>query len=595
MIKMLWNMKKFVWINAVVALSLTACNKNLLDKVPYDQLASENMWTTDNLTEVGVNGIYNALRLGNQSGGASGLEIYQYDRFAYTGQTRDAEALLQGSITPGNSLFSNNWRNFYEGVIRANDAIAHIPAKSPSSAARKARFIAEAKFLRAYFYFRLNQVWKGVPIYLEPMPYDGFTRTRSAEKEVWDVVIKDLSDAINEPELPSRYTSGSDYGRATRGAAFALRGKVYMYTKEWDKAIVDFDSVRKQGYTLFPNYTQLFKETNERSAEMIFSIQNIGVSGLGSTTQFYCGGRSAFGFNWNTYLVSPNLVDLYEKADGSLFNWDDVIPGYNSMTPEARQVFFLRDNLTTAEKNAATARGADMSKYLAVGNEARIKAAYENRDPRLAANVITPYSSFNGVLGGTATNQTVISRFPYRSENAPTLDYRTDTQAFFYYLYRKFVGENNNELLDRSFGPIDLPLIRYADVLLMWAEALNELGDVGGAIAKVNEVRARAGIPGLQQVDDTKGTYVADQAAMVERIRNERRVEFPNEGINYFDELRWKTWKNTMFKAGSGVQQVWGQNTVPYTWGGDYLYAWPIPAAEIERNPGLEQNPGWPK
>jgi len=588
-------MKKFIWINAALVLSLVSCKKNLLDTKPYDQQPAETMWGTDNLTEVGVNGIYNALRLGNQTGGASGLEIYQYDRFAFTGQTRDAEAMMQGTITPGNSLFSNNWRNLYEGVIRANDAISNIPLKSPSSAARKARFIAESKFLRAYFYFRLNQVWKGVPIYLEPVRYDSFMRARSSEQAVWDVVLKDLTDAINEPELPGRYTGGADYGRATRGAAFALRGKVYMYMKNWSKAAVDFDSVRKQGFALFPNYTQLFKEANERASEMIFSIQNIGVTGLGSTTQWYCGGRSSFGFNWNTYLVSPNLVDLYEKADGSKFNWDDVLPGYSGMTPAARQVFFLRDNLTATEKSAAATRGADMSKYLPAGNEARIRAAYDNRDPRLTANVITPYSSFYGVLGGTAINQTVVSRFPYRAETAPTLDYRTDTQAFFYYLYRKFVGENSNELLDRGFGPIDLPLIRYADVLLMWAEALNESGDIPAAISKVNEVRARAGIPDLQQTDNSKGTYVSGQAEMRERIRNERRVEFPNEGINYFDELRWKTWQSSTFKTGSGVQQVWGQSTVPYTWGGDYLYAWPIPAAEIERNPSLEQNPGWPK
>jgi hypothetical protein len=127
------------------------------------------MWSSDNLTDLGVNGIYNALRLGIQNSGASGLEIYQYDRFGVTAQNRDAESMLQGTITPANGLFSNNWRNFYEGVIRANDAIANIPVKSPSAPAKKARLIAEAKFLRAYFYFRLNQVWKGVPVYLEPV------------------------------------------------------------------------------------------------------------------------------------------------------------------------------------------------------------------------------------------------------------------------------------------------------------------------------------------------------------------------------------------------------------------------------------------
>lgn len=587
-------MKKYLLITAVLGFAVSGCRKNLLDTAPYSQLASETMWTSDNLTDLGVNGIYNALRLGQQTGGASGLEIYQYDRFSFTGQTRDAESMLQGTITPGNGLFSSNWRNFYEGIIRANDALANIPTKSPSAADKKARLIAEAKFLRAYFYFRLNQVWKGVPIYLTPTKYDAFTKARSSEQDVWNQVILDLTDCINEAKLPAKYASNDpNYGRVTKGAAYALRGKAYMYMKAWDKAAADFSSVKDQGFSLFSNYTQLFKEANERSNEMIFSIQNIGVAGLGSTTEWYCGTRSSFGSCWNTYLVSPNLVDLYENADGTPFNWENVIPGYNSMSPAARQVYFLRDNLTATEINAATARGADMSKYLAVGNEARIRVAFQNRDPRLAANVITPYSTYNGVLSGA--NSTVTSRFPYRSETIPTQDLRTDTQTFLYYLYRKFVAEGNSEFLDRGYGPIDMPLIRYADVLLMWAEALNEQGDVAGAISKVNEVRARAGMPALQQADNTKGTYVAAQTDMRLRIQNERRVEFPNEGINYFDELRWKTWQNTVFKAGNGVQQAWGQSTISYTWGGDYLYTWPIPAAEIQRNPSLTQNPGWPQ
>lgn len=587
-------MKKLIIIIAAAAIGFSSCKKGLLDTTPYGSLSTASMWLSDNLTEQGVNGIYNALRLGQGTGGATGLEIYEYDRFAYTGQTRDAQAMLQGTITPGNGLFSSNWQNFYEGIIRANDAIANIPLKSPSSEERKGRFVAEAKFLRAYFYFRLNQVWKGVPVYLEPAKYNEFTKPRSTEQEVWNVIIKDLTDCINEPALPLKYASGStSYGRVTKGAAYALRGKAYLYTQKWAEAAADFNEVKNAGFALYANYNQLFKEANEKSDEMIFSLQNIGVAGLGSTTQFYCGTRSSFGSCWNTYLVSPNLVDLFENADGTPFNWEDVIPGYNAMTPVARQVYFLRDNLTTAEINAASARGADMSKYLPVGNEDRIRTAYQNRDPRLTANVITPYSAYNGVLG--ANNHTVFSRFPYRTDNAPTADLRTDTQTFFYYLYRKFVGEGNSELLNRAYGPIDLPLIRYADVLLMWAEALNEMDDVPGAISKVNEVRARAGMPALQQADASLGTYVADKAAMTQRIRNERRVEFPNEGINYFDELRWQTWKNTVFGAGNGTQQVWGQNTHVYNWPGDYLYTWPIPQVEIERNPSLTQNPGWPQ
>lgn len=588
-------MKKiFIAICATAVVGLSSCKKDLLDTSPYGSLATENMWSSDNLTELGVNGIYNALRLGIQNSGPSNLEIYQYDQFSVAGQNRNALSMLQGTITPGDGFFSNNWRNFYEGVIRANDAIANIPVKSPSSETKKARLIAEAKFLRAYFYFRLNQVWKGVPVYLEPAKYDEFTKPRETEEAVWAVIIKDLTDCINEPNLPAKYAKGnSNYGRVTKGAAYALRGKAYMYMKKWAEAAADFAQVQSAGYSLFSNYTTLFKELNEQCDEMIFSMQNTGIDGLGSTTQWYCGTRSSFGSCWNNFLVSPNVVDMFEKTDGAKFNWDDVIPGYSSMSATARQVYFLRDNMTTTERNAAASRGADMSKYLPVGNEDRIKLAYANRDPRLAATVITPYSTYNGVLG--AGLSTVTSRFPYRTENSPTFDLRTDAQTFFYYLHRKFVYEGNTELLNRQYGPVDQPLIRFADVLLMWAEALNEQGDVAGAISKVNMVRARVGLPALQQSDNAKPTFVANQTEMTERIRQERRVEFVNEGINYFDEMRWRSWKSTVFKAGNGAQQIWGQNTNVYTWPGDYLYTWPIPQVERERNPSLTQNEGWPQ
>lgn len=588
-------MKKILSIIFLISVVLTGCQKDLLDTTPYDQLSSENMWKTDNLTDLGVNAIYEALRLGHSATGASGVELYQYDRYAVGGMQRDGnDAMLLGTITPSNGLFSTNWRNFYEGVIRANDAIKNIPTKSPSPDAKKARLIAEAKFLRAYFYFRLNQVWKGVPIYLEPLRYDEFTKGRATEKEVWDVVIKDLTDAINETNLPMKYAKGNaSFGRISKSAAYALRGKVYMYTGEWAKAVADFAQVQAAGHTLFPDYRMLFKEINEQADEMIFTLQNIGIVNLGSNTQFFCGTRSSFGSCWNTYLIAPNGVDLFENTDGSRFNWNDIIPGFNTMNARARQVYFLRDNLTAAERTARQNLGADMTQYLPTGNEARITRAYQNRDPRLAASVITPYSTYNGVFSNLPA--TVTSRFPFRAEAAVNGDLRTDTQAEFFYLHRKFVYEGNAELLNRGFGPIDFPIIRYADVLLMWAEALVELNDLPGAIQRVNQVRARVGMPALQTTDATKPTFVSGQANLRDRIRNERRVEFLNEGINYFDELRWRTWKDTKFGGANGLRSVWGQNIANFTWGGDHFYTWPIPQAEIQINPNLVQNPGWPQ
>lgn len=578
-------------IAAAGVLALGSCKKDLLDTAPFDQVATASMWLTDNLTDLGVTGVYNALR--NNYGNANGHELYQMDMFSYVGMSRSATAMMQGTILPNNGFFSDQWRGHYEGIIRANDAITNIPLLSPSVETKKARLIAESKFLRAYFYFRLNEMWRGVPIYLEPVKYSEFTRPRSTEQEVWDVIMKDLTDAINEPNLPNRYPKGNaNFGRATKSAAHALRGKVHLYNRRWAEAAADFAAVEQMGHGLFPNYRELFREANEQSEEAIFSIQNVGINGLGSSTQFYCGTRSSFGSCWNSFLVSPNLVDMYEKTDGSNFNWDDVIPGFTSLTPAARQVYFLRDNMSAAEITAARNRGANMDLYLPTGNEARIRQAYENRDPRMNFSVIVPYSTYNGVLG--AGPATVTSRFPFRTDNPPTFDLRTDTQAFFFYLHRKFVHEGNNELLNRAFGPIDYPVIRFADVLLMWAEALTEMGQLNDAIQRVNRVRARVGMPALQTSNAALPTFVSGQADLRERVRKERRIEFINEGINYYDEVRWRTWRETTFRPGNGVLQIWGQASVPYNWAGDFLYLWPIPQVEMERNPNLTQNPGWP-
>jgi len=581
---------KKIWLLLLMPMvALTSCVKNLLDTAPPGTIASSNMWTTDNLTDLGVAGVYSALRLGIETGAASGRELYQYDRFV-TSQGRDGDAFLQGTATTGDGTVSNVWKELYEGIHRANDAIYNIPLISPSGEEKKARYIAEMKFLRAYFYFRLNQLFKGVPVYLEPVEVDQMTKGRETEQAVWDVIVKDLTDCIDEPNLSEKYAKGdANFGHATKGAAYALRGKTYLYQQKWALAVADFEKVKESGYSLFPDYFELFRAANEQSDEMIFSIQNKALSGYGSTTQFYCGTRSSFGSCWNTYLINPDVVDMYENADGSPFNWDDIIPEYNEMSIDQREVYFLRNNLTDAEKKTITDKGVKLDAYLPDGNEERIKKAYENRDPRLAENIITPYSTYLGrEIDGADRNFT--SRWPHRNENAPLFDLTTDTRTFFYYLHRKFVYLGSSELPDRTQGPTDFPIIRYADVLLMWAEALNELGRTDEAIPLVNEVRKRAGVGSL---NSSAGTMVAGQEDMRQRIRHERRVEFVNEGISFFDELRWKTWKETVFYNGNGVKQIWGKVTVPYVWGGDYLYTWPIPLQERQMNSNLTQNQGW--
>lgn len=570
--------RAFAALALIGAAFVSSCDKNLLDTVPTTQVLTNNMWLTDNLTDQGVNGVYQALRLGQS--------LYVFDSYV-TMQNRDNSVITNGNATSSTAVFSNTWQNLYEGIQRANDAIYGIENISPTEETKKARLVAEVKFLRAFFYYRLNQLYKGVPIYSDPIDWDGANLPRNTEQEVWAFILDDLADCIAEANLPDRYQAGStSYGRITKSAAYALRGKVYMYLSDWQNAISDFQMVQELGHTLFPNYQDLFFDANEQAPEIIFSIQNAPIPGYGSDYQFRFGSRSAFGSNWNTYLVHPDLVDLYQNADGTPFNWNDYISGYNEMAPAQREVYFLRNNLTSGERTTMQNKQLDLSLYLPDQNEERIKQAYENRDPRLAANVILPYSTFVGNNAGT--DQVFTNRWPFRQElgQGSPFDLRTDIVARFYYLPRKFVYPGGTPPIpNRDNGGYDYIVIRYADVLLLWAEALNELGQTADAVAKINEVRGRAGV-GL--LDQSWG-----QTLLRTEIRDERRRELMGEGAIFFDEMRWQTFRETTFYAGNGVKEVWETRISQYNWAGDHLYTWPIPRVEIERNASLTQNTGW--
>ena len=569
-----------------VALLLGSCQADLLETKPYGNVAAGNMWTSENFADKGVTAIYSTLRKSYV-----GLGLYQMDCLGVSTDCRDADyPIMRNTITTSNGMFSSYWSEHYSGISRANDAIVHLPeVDMPEN--KKARYMAEAKVLRVYFYYKRNIMYKGVPVYLEPVEASECTKGQETEAAVWQVIEDDLTAAINEPNLPNIYTEGSsDYGRVTKGLAYALRGKAYLYQKEYAKAAADFEAVSQCGFGLFEgDYKQLFKEANEQSKEMIFSVQCIGLDGLGNDISFRYGTRSSFGSCWNTYLVNADFVETYENADGSKFNWNDYIPGYNEMEPAARAVFFLRDGLTDAEKEAMKTAGADMSKYLPEGNEARIKAAYANRDPRLTASIITPYSTYDGANGSNEYTYTL--RWPFRAGDvSEPFDLKTDTNNRFYYLYRKFVAEGASEIPNRSYSPIDVPLIRYADILLNLAECYNELNQEDKAIACVNQVRERAGAALLNSND---ATTVKGQDDLRERIRNERRWEFNGEGVNFFDEMRWGTWKESRFFEGAGLKQMWGTLQYDYTWSGDRVYTWPAPWSERQLNPNLKLADGW--
>lgn len=590
-------MKKIFVIFSIILL-VSSCKNDLLDTYPYDKAASENMWTTESLADQGVIGIYQALRYNMIAG-----KIDQLEAFGVSGNNVWLWGWINwmtNQVSSSEGMFSGYWQQHYEMISRANDAIANLN-KAPLTEGKYNRLMSESKFLRAYAYYRLNMVFDGVPVYLEPTSADDFTKGRETAESVWQTVVADLTDCINDPNLPGRYeANNTNYGRATKGAAYALRGKVYLWLKEWKKAEDDFKEVGKAGYELFlGGFGNLFTEANEKCPEMIFSMQCIRTQGLGNNISRYYGSHVAHGWCIADIVPNSDFVNTYEWADGRPFDWEDVLPDYNSMTPEERIVYFLRDNITEDELNALLPNKdtypeehekmkAIITKYyLPTGNEARILQVYTNRDERLNASVITPYATFDGAVGGAPHTYTL--RWPYRSYGAPDYDIESNTKTSFYYLYRKFVGTGSDPYIDRDNSPIDIPLIRYADVLLGLAEALNEQGKTGEALPYINQVRNRAG-----KTDLTSGVSQTD---LRNRIRQEFRWEFCGEAISYFEEIRCGTYKEAKFFSGAGLKNINGSkgNSAPaqqFVWG-DRMQRWPIPPSEREKNPNLTQNTGW--
>ena len=582
-------MKK-IYLLFIAFIVLTAC-EDFLGRRPYDKVSSETAFESAILAENVVNGVYSNLIYDYVTIDAARVN---WDAFSSVMDPTNSLCTskynyLTGKIQTNNSLFLTYWKRYYEGINRANDVINNIHRVPDMTDEHKAKRIAECRFLRAYHYYRLNCLWRGVPIYLENLAPAEYTKPRSSEEDVWQLIIDDCTAAIECESLPGKIDKGSsDYGRITKGAAYTLRGKVYMWMKEYALAEADFKKVGELGYALYTgDYANLFKEANERCDEMIFSAQMVAKSGNGNCFSYIYGSYCTTGFGNSELLLNTNFVNSYEEKDGKPFDWNNYIPGYNEMSPKERSVYFLRNNMSDTEISQMSTYGAKMSEYDATGNEARIKAAYANRDPRLAATAITPYAEYKGGASGAEVVYTM--RYPYRNWEAPQLDLRGSQTNQMLYMIRKFVTVGR-ESTNIQYNPIDAPIFRYADVLLSLAEAINEQGRHAEAMQYVNQVRSRAGV---QLLGTNEYTQVLNKEQMAERIRNEKKWELACEEQLYYEELRWETWKKEKFAKDNGLQQVWGDPVYTYSWGGEEYWKWPIPSTEKEKNNNLQQNDGW--
>lgn len=579
-------MKKIIIYLATMllaAMTFTGCYD--LETYPGDKVNEGTFYKTGDHAHQGLMGIYGMLRLNEAYG-------YQFcfDHLGDIAYGYNYYMMFLATYTDRDGTIQAHWQTFYDGIHRVNTFIRSVKGmRGIITDEQINEYVAEAKFLRAMFYFSLTDLFGGVPYYDESTnvneEFMNLKQPRSSLEEVRAHILEDLDKAIKY--LPVEHAA-SEYGRATKGAAYALRGKVHLYDKEWQSAINDFEEIvynksNNYGYALDDDYARVFKLYNgAKSPETVFSIQN--KSGVGTEygmqIQALMGCRGAYGSCWNNTVPSTQLVDMYEFKDGRPFNWDEIFPGYNAMTPEQR-----KELLSVEMDGSGTIVG------LREADTAKILSAYTCRDPRLMATVIVPYSHYMGNIGRT-TNVDLIFALDHNlagNANGGTIQ---NNAGWVSYLYRKFVteGDQGGAISNRLHTPFAFPLIRFADVLLMLSEAYNEAGQLDKAVTEFNKVRARVGMPGLNS--GPAWMVVSNKEQMAERIRKERAVEFAGEGLRFSDLRRWGY--EIAHKTLNNVDAVNIYGEPIYT----HLFTerdmlWPIPGVERERNKELTQNPGW--
>lgn len=575
---------RYIVLYAAIAAVCGGCES--LDYTPGDQMSGQTFWQTEDHARQAAVGMYAAMK----EPWCFGME-FTFDMCSdlADGTSPWSDVSRGDAFSSNSSGVQNHWQYLYELVHRANTVIRNV-AGMPISQETIDRVTGEARFLRAMAYFRMLNCWGGVPYYDETCDineeFAHLDAPRCTADELRGHILDDLTDAIRK--LPVSWDA-ADLGRATKGAAYALRGKVYLFNRQWNEAVADFEEIvynktYNYGYSLHPDYNDLFRLYNGRhSDEMIFSIQSIdgNTAGYALDIVSYFGNKSTMRLiAGNRIVPSTTLVDMYENPDGSQFDWDDVFPGFNAGDSQMRRRLMC----------VAIDQGSTEVTSTLDSDTTKVMDAYRLRDPRLSLNVITPYSHYLGTDAGSSPmdKQFVLADPTKGGAPMEAMAFIRNSEGWNSYFWRKWIPTGN---LDGYWGeytrtPYEFPLIRLGDVLLMLAEAYNESGATDKAVIELNKVRERVGMPGL----DSGAAWLAvnGKENMAERIRRERAFELAGEGQRYWDLKRWGLLEQSVKNA----TDIFGDLMYTRTYQ-ERHQLWPIPLVEMERNLNLTQNPGW--
>ena len=507
-------MKKIIYLCAfLLAGGIVSSCGDFLEETSPDQLTSDTFWRNREDAEKAMSAVYSQLEYAIDNYGFAEVkwpvEAYREDVVVLG---RDAMnypnwvELSNFTYTNGNSQAYAYWWNNYRGISYANQVIDKVPTipEGNIDEAVRANLINEARFLRAYYYLKLQLNWEQVVLRDKYITSQAeMNKGLASRTDSWDFLIEDLKQAT---KLPASYDS-DDVGRATSGAAYAYLGYAYL-TRAYEeadkkqdyltKAVEAFNNVK--GYELVADYQSMFNGVKSNTPESIFELQftmNDANGAFYQTCMHKWIGCTEVG-GWDEILPSPMLMNEFKKegkiAKGGLY------------------------------------------------------------DKRLYHTIYFNDEYFNGGPGKLFGEDTYNDIFGEGNTKA----------AFHKYL------PSNWDAMNYWACAINMPLMRYANVLLMKAEALNELGKTSEAIPLINKVREVHG--------DMPAMKGSSQAEVRTQIEHERIIEFPLENLRWYDLRRWGKLEEAM-KAANRNNFVLEKHAF-----------YPIPMKEINSNDALKGN-----
>jgi len=456
-----------IYLSASLLLMASGCKK-FLEQPVLGQYQGDNFFTNDANAVLGVNAAYSPLTFTDASSNTlwvlGDLASDDAIKGSSDGDQGDFLSIQNFNINPSNSAVEGLWKRYYDGVFKCNVVTDGLTAANKAvSDAVRTDVVGQAEFLRAYYYFNLTAAYGDIPLHLKVETPEELQSPALPQAQIYAQIEKDCTAAA--AALPiSR--SGSDVGRATKGAALALLAKTYLFEQKWALAASTAQAVEALGvYSLLPNYADNFRAATKNNAEAVFSVLH--TSGLvpfqGNNLNAWFGPRPLNGYGF--YLPTQSLVDNYETApDGTV-------------------------------------------------------------DPRLDYTVSRAGHSYFDVQFDPAWSTT---GYVSKKHTQPLSEVPVST---------------------RGDGNLNYQAIRFAEVLLIEAEALNESGSSGAALIPLNKVRKRAredylndaSLPGFGTVPTglLPNVTVTDQVQLRDIIRRERRSELALEFHRFFDIIRY--------------------------------------------------------